>query len=88
MAFAIDCTMDGYRVLGVKTGTSKKGNTFKSLSVYKDGRTAEVSVTKPELFAAVDALKEMDVIDLRVAAVAGKERSFISLSEAPQTSIY
>ena len=79
MAFMIDATMKGYKVLGVKTGTSKKGNTFKSLSLFRDGRTAEVSVTDPQLFGAVDALSELDVVNVDVRAVSGKDRSWISL---------
>lgn len=83
MAFLIDCTMKGYKVLAVKSGTSKKGNTFYSLSVFRDGRTAEVSCTKPELFAPVAQLREMDTVNLDVRAVSGKDRSYISLLDAP-----
>lgn len=88
MAFLIDATMKGYKVLGVNTGTSKKGNTFKSISVFKDGRTAEVSVTDASLFMSVDNLNELDVVNLDVRAVAGNVRdgranSYITLLEAP-----
>lgn len=83
MAFLIDATMKGYKVLGVKSGTSKKGNTYYSLTVFRDGRTAEVSCTKPELFPTLVQLREMDVVNLDVMAVSGKDRSYISLLDAP-----
>lgn len=81
MAFAIDCVMQGYKVLGVESKTSKKGNPFRIVHVYKGGRTCDVSCTRPELFASVDQLAEMDVVSLPVVAVSGKERSYVSLVE-------
>lgn len=83
MAFLIDATMKGYKVLGVQTGTSKKGKVFKAVTLFRDGRTAEVTVTNPELFDAVDHLHEMDVVNLDVRAVAGREHSYLSLLAAP-----
>lgn len=79
----IDCTMKGYMVLDVSSGVSKKGNTFYSMTVFRDGRIAEVSCTKPELFAQVAQLREMDTVNLDVRAVSGKERSYLSLLDAP-----
>lgn len=79
MAFVVDASLNGYKVLAVKTGTSKKGNTYKVLSLFKDGRTCEVSCTDPEKFPAIDALAELAEIDLSVVCVAGRERSYITL---------
>ena len=84
MAFLIDATMLAYECRGVTTGTSKKGNVFKSIRVEsQDGRTAEISCTDPELFAAVDGLRKASVYNFVVRAVAGRERSYISLLAAP-----
>lgn len=84
MAFLIDCKMEGYRVLGVRSGKSQKGTEWRSIDVYKDGRTAEVSCTNGSLFPAVDALSEMDTVDLYVRAVAGRERSYLTMLDAPR----
>ena len=83
MAFAIDATMKGYKVLGVKTGTSKAGKLYCSVSVFKDGRTAEVSSSDPEIIRSCQSLNEMDVVNMDVHAVAGRERSFVILAEPP-----
>lgn len=84
MAFLIDCTLSNYEVRGVETGTSKKGNSFRSVRVEsQSGRTAEISVTKPEFFTDVDRLKKGDLISCEVMAVAGKERSYLSMLNAP-----
>lgn len=81
--FNIEATMKGYKVLGVRTGTSKAGKTFKSIDVYRDGKTAEISCSDPELFYSVDMLGEMDVANFDVRAVSGRERSYITLVGAP-----
>lgn len=83
MAFLIMATMKGYRVLDVKSGTSKKGTAWRSVSLFRDGVTAEVSTSDASLFGAVDALHEMDVINVDVRAVAGKERSYVVMASAP-----
>lgn len=84
MAFLIDATMKAYECRGVTTGTSKKGNTYKSIRVEsQDGRTAEISCTDSSLFAAVDALRKASVYNFDVRAVAGRERSYLSLLAAP-----
>lgn len=84
MAFLIDCTMFGYEVRGVQRGTSRKGTEFRSIRVESpDGRTAEISCTDPELFAGVDGLQKADVMDFKVRAVAGRERSYLSLLALP-----
>lgn len=83
MAFLIDATMKGYKVLGVQTGTSKKGKRYCSVSVFKDGRTAEVSTSDDALIPYCETLHEMDVVNLDVRAVAGRERSYVLLVEQP-----
>lgn len=84
MAFLMDAIINDYEVRGVTTGTSKKGNTFKSLRLESmDGRTLEVSCTDSALFADVDKLNKGDMISCTVRAVAGKERSYVSLLTAP-----
>lgn len=84
MAFLIECTLSNYEVRGVDSGTSKKGNSFRSLRVESSsGRTAEISVTKPEFFTDVDRLKKGDLISCEVMAVAGKDRSYLSMLTAP-----
>lgn len=84
MAFLIDCTLSNYEVRGVEQGTSKKGNSFRSVRVEsQSGRTAEISVTKPEFFTDVDRLKKGDIISCEVMAVAGKDRSYLSMTNAP-----
>lgn len=87
MAFLIDATIEDYEVRGVDTGTSKKGNTFKSVRLESmQGRTVEVSCTDPQLFPALDNLKKGDMVSCMVRAVAGKERSYVSLLTAPVVS--
>lgn len=87
MAFLIDCYMRGYEVRGVSRGTSRKGNEFRSIRVEsEDGRTAEISCTSPEFFEAVDSLKKADICDFYVRAVAGRERSYLSLLALPTLS--
>lgn len=87
MAFLIDCVMYGYEVRGVTSGTSKKGNAFRSIRVEsQDGRTAEISCTDSQLFAGVDALKKAENYDFTVRAVAGRERSYLSLLAVPTVS--
>lgn len=84
MAFLIDATMKGYECRGVTTGTSRKGNAFKSIRVESpDGRTAEISCTDATLFGAVDGLRKASVYNFDVRAVAGRERSYLSLLAAP-----
>lgn len=83
MAFLIMASMKGYRVLDVKSGTSKKGTAWRSVSLFRDGVTAEVSTSDASLFGAVDALHEMDIVNCDVRAVAGKERSYVVLAAAP-----
>lgn len=84
MAFLIDCTLSNYEVRGVEQGTSRKGNPFRSVRVEsQSGRTAEISVTNPEFFTDVDRLKKGDMISCEVVAVAGKERSYLSMTSAP-----
>lgn len=84
MAYLIDCVIDDYEVRGVTTGTSKKGNTFKSIKLESlEGNTCEVSVTNDALFYDVDKLTKGDVITCRVRAVSGRERSYLSLLSAP-----
>ena len=59
---------------GVDTGTSKKGNTFKSLRLESmQGRTLEVSCTDSQLFADVDKLIKGDM-DFLLCVRGGKER--------------
>lgn len=84
MAFLIDCTLKGYEVRGVTTGTSKKGNVFKSIRVEsQDGRNAEISCTNESLFASVDTLKKTNVCNFDVRAVSGREYSYITLLREP-----
>lgn len=84
MAFLIDATMKGYECRGVTTGTSKRGNVFKSIRVEsQDGRTAEISCTNEGLFPAVDQLKKAGVYNFDVRAVAGRERSYLMLVREP-----
>lgn len=84
MAFLIECSLSNYEVRGVDSGTSKKGNPFRSLRIEsQSGRTAEISVTKPEFFADVDRLKKGDLISCEVMAVAGKDRSYLSMLNSP-----
>ena len=83
MAFLIDATMKGYRVLGIRTFHSKKGTEGRSIDVYKDGRNAEISCTDANLIPYVDGLQQMDIVNLDVVAVSGKERSYIMLVNSP-----
>lgn len=84
MAFLIDATMKGYECRGISTGTSKRGNTFKTIRVESpDGRTAEISCTDANLFGAVDSLRRAAVYNFDVRAVAGRERSYLQLLAAP-----
>lgn len=84
MAFLIECTLSNYEVRGVERGTSKKGNPYQSLRIEsQSGRTAEISVTNPEFFTDVDRLKKGDLISCEVMAVAGKDRSYLSMTSCP-----
>ena len=81
MAFVVDASLHDYKVLSVKTGTSKKGNTYKVISLFKNGRTCEVSCTNSELFPSIDALQELSEVSMDVVCVAGRERSYITLQQ-------
>lgn len=84
MSFLIDATMKGYECRGTETGTSKKGNTFKTIRLESQGgRTCEVTCTDSNLFGAVDAMRKASIYNLDVRAVSGRERSYIMLLEAP-----
>lgn len=84
MAFLIDCKLEGYEIRGVSTGTSKKGNQFKSIRCESgSGNNCEISVTNPDLFSSVDGLAKGDVVNLDVRAVSGRERSYITLLSSP-----
>lgn len=84
MAFLIDATLKGYEVRGVSSGVSKKGNEFRSIRVEsQDGRTAEISCTNPQLYAIVDSLTKATICNFDVRAVAGRERSYITLLREP-----
>lgn len=84
MAFLLDATIEDYEVRGVDTGTSKKGNTFKSIRLESlGGRTLEVSCTDSNLFTSVDKLQRGDLVTCTVRAVAGRERSYVSLLSEP-----
>lgn len=84
MAFLMDAIISDYEVRGVDSGISKKGNTFKSLRLESmAGRTLEVSCTDSNLFADVDKLQKGDLISCSVRAVAGKDRSYVTLLAAP-----
>lgn len=87
MAFLIDCKLEGYEVRGIQTGTSKKGNVYKSIRCEsKEGNTCEISVTNQDLFGHVDQLSKGDIVTLDVRAVSGRERSYITLMSAPVVS--
>lgn len=84
MSFIMDAIINDYEVRGVTTGVSKKGNTFKSLRLESmDGRNLDVSCTDSQLFTDVDKLSKGDMISCTVRAVAGKERSYVSLLSVP-----
>lgn len=84
MAFLLECVIDGYEVRGVQTGSSKKGNTFKSIRLESEGgQSCEVSTTDSSLFSSVDVLRKGDVITAKVRAVSGRERSYITLLTQP-----
>lgn len=88
MAFNIDCQMIGYEVRGVDSGVSKAGKPWRSIRLesLSNGRTCEVSSTDGELFGYIDGLNRGDVVALSVRAVAGRERSYLILLEAPQVT--
>lgn len=87
MAFLIDCTLEGYEVRGITTGTSKKGNVFKSIRCESgQGNTCEISVTNMDLFGSVDQLSKGDIASFDVRAVSGRDRSYITLMAAPVVS--
>lgn len=88
MAFNIDCQMIGYEVRGVDSGVSKKGVPWRSIRLesVSSGRTCEVSSTDGALFGIIDGLTRGDVVALSVRAVAGRERSYLILTEAPQVT--
>lgn len=84
MAYLLDCYIENYEVRGVQTGTSKKGNTFKSIKLESpDGNNVEISCTDEKLFYDVDNLRKGDYVSCQVMAVSGRERSYISLRSMP-----
>ena len=87
MAFLMDATITDYEVRGVTSGTSQKGNAFRSIRLESmEGRTLEISCTDSNLFADVDRLHKGDMISCMVRAVAGRERSYVSLLSSPTVS--
>lgn len=83
MAFKIYARMEGYRVLGVKSGTKKDGNPYRLVTVFKDGATCDVSTSSPEVVPAVDRLQEMQVVSFDVVAVSGKDKNYVIMTSAP-----
>ena len=84
MAFLLDCSLEDYEVRVVNSGTSKKGNPYRSIKMEsKDGNSIDVSVTDDAYFYDVDKLSKGDVVSCKVMAVAGRDRSYISLRSAP-----
>lgn len=84
MAFLLECVISDYEVRGVQTGESKKGKTFKSVRLESQGgQTVEVSTTDSSLFSSVDCLQKGDIVQARVRAVAGRERSYVTLVGEP-----
>lgn len=83
MAFKIFARMEGYRVLGVKSGTNKAGNPYRLVTVFKDGSTCDVSSSSPEVVPAVDRLQEMQLVSFDVVAVSGKEKDYVIMTSAP-----
>ena len=84
MAFSVEATMKGYEVRHVGGGVSQKGNQYKTIKLEgPDGYQAEVSCTKPELFASVDRLKKTQIVNLDVRCVSSQKTSFISLLREP-----
>lgn len=84
MAFLLDCTITDFEVRAVNTGTSKRGNVFKTIKLESpDGNNCEVSCTADTLFSAVDMLRKGDIITAKVLAVSGRERSYITLLSSP-----
>lgn len=87
MAFAIRCVLVGYEVRGVQSGTSKKGAAWRGLRLEdSEGHGCEVSTTKSDYFPAIDACKRGDLVTCDCIAVAGRERSYIMLADAPQVT--
>lgn len=87
MAFLLNCSINDYEVRSVTSGTSKKGNIFKSIKLESpDGNSCEVSCTNDQLFTDVDKLRKGDIISARVLAVSGRERSYITLLGTPVVS--
>lgn len=86
MAFLIECKMEDWEVRGTNSGTSKAGKPWTSLRVEDmSGRmNAEVSTSDPELIYEVEHLQKGDLVNLRVRAVAGRERSYLILVSKPE----
>lgn len=88
MSFLVDAVLVGYEVRGVDRGTSKKGTEWRSIRVEDAaaGRTAEISCTDSALFPYVDNLSKGDICTFEVRAVAGRERSYLTLLKLPQVA--
>lgn len=84
MAFVVNCAIGPVEVRAVQSGTSKKGNPFRSIKL-DDGSayTLDVSCTDAQLFAEVDKLAKGDLVMLPARCVATKERSYIMLTGSP-----
>lgn len=88
MAYCIDCMVHGAEIRGVTTGTSKKGNLFKSIRCEDSGgRSFEVTSTDSSLFPTIDCLSKGDMADMGIRAVAGRERSYLSLLSISPSSV-
>lgn len=84
MAFLLECIISDYEVRGIQTGASKAGKTFKTVRLEsQSGQTVEVSTTDSSLFDSVDSLRKGDLVQARVRAVAGRERSYVTLVDEP-----
>lgn len=86
MAFLIEALMEDWEVRGTTEGVSKAGKPWASVRVEDmSGRmSADVSTSDDNLIAAIRGLGKGDLVNLRVRAVAGKERSYLVLIARPE----
>lgn len=87
MAFNIDCKLEGYEFRGSEKKVSQKGKPFVVVRLESpSGKTCEISTTEESYFPGLLAMQKATVCDWPVAAIAGKERSYIILTGEPVES--
>lgn len=85
MAYKISGNAIGYEFRKHQSGVSKSGKAWHSYKFESvaDGSDVEFSTTDAELVASCENLRRGEVYNIPFVAVAGKDRSYVIMTDAP-----